>query len=196
MASDGSGSDGGYGSSDGNDGSSLDVLVALVVYLGTISLTAIGGGVIMLAPDIQRYVVDVHRWMTVEQFAAAYTLAQAAPGPNVLYVTLVGLQVAGLPGAIAATVAIVLPAFLLTLAVVRFSAGRAPSRLGRAIRSGLAPVSIGLLAAAGLVLAKAADVGPVQVVLTLATVALAVRTRLNPVWMILGGAVVGIGLGL
>ena len=184
------------GEGSGENGVMPDVLLALLVYFGAISLTAIGGGVVMLAPDVQRYVVDVHHWITVEQFAAAYTLAQAAPGPNVLFVTLVGLQVAGLPGAFVATAAIVLPPFLLTLAVVRFSTGKAPTRLGRAVRDGLAPVSIGLLAAAGLVLAKAADVGPVQFVLTVATVALAVRTTLNPVWMIAAGAVVGVALQL
>jgi chromate transporter len=171
-------------------------LVSMLLYFSLISLTAVGGGVIMLAPDIHRYVVDVQQWITSEQFTAAFTIAQASPGPNVLFVTLIGLQVAGLVGAVGATVAIVLPTFFLTLTLVRFIPLRPAGRLGRAIRDGLAPLSIGLLAAGGLVLAKAADTGPIQVVLTFATVAAMVLTKWNPVWLIALGAALGIGLQL
>ena len=172
------------------------VIVPMALYFALISLTAVGGGVIMLAPDIHRYVVDVQHWLTSEQFAAAFAIAQAAPGPNVLYVTLIGLRVAGLAGAVAATLAIALPTFCLTLAFVRFTARRPPSRLGTATRRGLAPISVGLLAAGGWVLARTADAGAVEVLLTVATVYGAAKTRLNPVWMIGLGALAGIALGL
>ncbi len=56
----------------------------MTTHLALLSFAAVGGGVIMLAPDIQRYVVDVHHWISTEQFAAAYAIAQAAPGPNML----------------------------------------------------------------------------------------------------------------
>jgi chromate transporter len=171
-------------------------LVAMLLYFSLISLTAVGGGVVMLAPDIHRYVVEVHHWITSEQFAAAFTLAQASPGPNVLFVTLIGLQAAGLVGAITATVAIATPPFLLTLALVRFIPLRPAGRLGKAVRNGVAPISVGLLAAGGLVLAKSADTGLVQIMITLATVAAAVATKWNPVWMIAAGALLGIGLRL
>jgi len=171
-------------------------LISMLLYFSLISLTAVGGGVIMLAPDIHRYVVDVNRWITSEQFAAAFTIAQASPGPNVLFVTLIGLQIAGIVGAIGATAAIVLPTFFLTLTLVRFIPLRPAGRLGKAIRNGVAPISIGLLAAGGLVLARAADTGMVQLVITVATVAAAVMTRWNPVWLIALGAVLGIVLRL
>jgi chromate transporter len=150
----------------------------------------------MLAPDIHRYVVDVQHWITAEQFTAAFTIAQASPGPNVLFVTLIGLQVAGFIGAIVATMAIVMPTSLLTLILVRFIPLRPVGRLGKAVRDGLAPISIGLLAAGGLVLAKSADAGIVQGVLTLATVAAVVLTRWNPVWLIALGAALGMALQL
>ena len=171
-------------------------LVSMLLYFSLISLTAVGGGVIMLAPDIHRYVVEVQDWITSEQFAAAFTIAQASPGPNVLFVTLIGLQVAGIAGAITATVAIVLPTFLLTLTLVRFIPLRPVGRLGKAVRNGVAPISVGLLAAGGLVLARSADTGLVQILITFATVAAVVMTKWNPVWLIAVGAALGVGLQL
>jgi chromate transporter len=171
-------------------------LVSMMLYFSLISLTAVGGGVIMLAPDIHRYVVDVQHWITSEQFTAAFTIAQASPGPNVLFVTLIGLQVAGFLGAITATMAIALPTFFLTLTLVRFIPLRPAGRFGKSVRDGLAPISIGLLAAGGLVLAKAADTGIIQVVITLASVVAIVMTKWNPVWLIALGAALGIALQL
>ena len=178
-----------------SDGSG-NALVSMLLYFSVISLTAVGGGVIMLAPDIHRYAVEVQHWITSEQFTAAFTIAQASPGPNVLFVTLIGLQVAGIVGAITATVAIILPTFFLTLGVVRFIPLQPAGRFGKAVRDGLAPISIGLLAAGGLVLAQSADTGMVQVLLTLATVAAVVMTKWNPVWLIALGAALGIALQL
>ena len=169
---------------------------AMMLYFGVISLTAVGGGVVMLAPDIHRYVVDVHGWISSEQFASAFTIAQASPGPNVLFVTLIGLQATGIAGAIAATFAIVTPPFLFTLTVVRFMPVRPAGRFGKSVRTGIAPISIGLLAAGGLVLAQSADTGLVQFALTAATVAAMVLTKWNPLWLIATGAAVGIALRL
>ena len=172
------------------------ILVSMAAYFGLISLTAVGGGILMLAPDVHRYVVDVRHWLTGDQFAAAFAIAQAAPGPNMLFVTLVGLQVAGLAGALTATAAIALPTFCLTLAVVRFAPQRAPGRLGASFRNGVAPIAVGLLAAGGFVLARTADTGAIPILLTLATIGLAVFTKLNPVWLIALGALAGVGFQL
>ncbi|CAN5238305.1 chromate transporter [soil metagenome] len=178
------------------DGQTDGMLVPMLLYFSLMSLTAIGGGVIMLAPDVHRWVVDAHHLMTSEDFAAAFTIAQASPGPNVLFISLIGLKVAGVPGALASTVAVVLPSFLFTLAVVRFGSHRPAGPFGNAIKRGLAPISVGLLAAGGLVLAKAADSGVIALLMTAATVALMVRTKINPVWLIAIGAVIGVALQL
>jgi chromate transporter len=164
----------------------------LCAHLAILSLMAIGGGVVMVAPEIQRYVVDSHAWITAEQFSAAYALAQASPGPNMLYVTLVGYQAAGLLGAIAATVAIVAPPTLLTLGLMHVSARRAPGGLARAIAKGLAPLSVGLLFATGWILFRgAAGDWRGAVVALLATAAL-LKTKINPVWVIAAGAAAGV----
>lgn len=167
-------------------------VLGMCAHFALISMMAVGGGVVMLAPDIHRYVVDTHRWISPEQFTAAYTLAQAAPGPNMLYVTLVGWWVAGWQGAFGATLAIVVPPAALTLLLMRVNERRHPAGpLGRAIRYGLAPVSVGLLCAGGWVLMRAADPNWRGVVLTAITVLIMVRTKVNPIWLIAAGAAIG-----
>jgi chromate transporter len=168
------------------------ILVGMGLHFALLSMMAIGGGVIMLAPDIHRYVVDSNHWITAQQFAAAYTIAQAAPGPNLLYVTLVGWWAAGWQGALVATVAIIAPPALLTLMLMRLSRSGGVSRFGNALREGLVPISVGLLAAGGLVLMQSVDSDWRQMTLSAATVLAAVRTRINPIWLIMAGGVFGI----
>ncbi|MHB8666411.1 MAG: chromate transporter [Burkholderiales bacterium] len=165
-------------------------LAALGLHFALLSLMAIGG-VSSILPGMQRYLVDVNHWISDTQFANAYALGQAAPGPNMMFVTLLGLQLGGLAGAIVTTLAIIAPPILLTLAVTRLSANNPDSTLGRAVRGGLGPIAIGLTLSSGWILAHSADHDWRGALLTLATVALMLRTRLNPVWLILVGAVAG-----
>ena len=165
-------------------------LPALGLHFTLLSLMAIGG-VSSILPDMQRYVVEANHWLSGTQFADAYALGQAAPGPNMMFVTLLGWQLDGWAGAIVTTLAMIAPPILLTLAVTRMSANNADAPLGRAIRGGLGPIAIGLTLSSGWILAHSADHNWRGVLLTLATVALMLRTRLNPVWLILAGAVAG-----
>jgi len=165
-------------------------LTALGLHFTLLSLMAIGG-ISAILPDMQRYLVEAHHWLSATQFANAYALGQAAPGPNMMFVTLLGLQVAGWFGAIVATLAMIAPPVLLTLAITRLNANNPAAPMGRAIRAGLGPIAIGLTLSSGWILAHSADHDWRGVVLTLATVALMLRTRLNPVWLILVGAVAG-----
>ncbi len=166
----------------------------LLSHLALLSFAAVGGGVIMLAPDIRRYVVGVHHWITDEQFAAAYAIAQAAPGPNMLFVTLVGWQVSGWVGAIGATCAVILPPALLTFVATRVSSrsGGSVGRFGKAVRDGLAPLSVGLLLAGTWVLFDSGSNGWREALLVVATVAVVLRTKINPLWLISVGALIGI----
>lgn len=166
----------------------------LATHLALLSFATIGGGVVMLAPDIQRYVVDVHHWIDSGQFAAAYAIAQAAPGPNMLFVTLVGWQVAGWLGALAATVAVTVPPALFTFMVGRVSNrhGGGVGRFGNAVRNGLAPLSVGLLLAAVWVMLDTTHAGWRETIAVTLTVAMVLRTRLNPLWLIGAGALAGI----
>lgn len=167
----------------------------LTTHLAMLSFAAVGGGVIMLAPDIHRYVVDVHHWIGDEQFAAAYAIAQAAPGPNMLFVTLVGWQTAGWMGAIGATGAVIVPPALLTYLTTRVSSRRGGpvGRFGRAVRNGLAPLSVGLLAAGAWVLFDSGHNGWREALVVAITVLFMLKTKINPLWLIVVGAVAGIG---
>lgn len=172
----------------------MSALPALAALFGELSLLAVGGGNTIL-PEMQRQVVDVHGWMTPQEFAAMYALAQAAPGPNMLVSTLIGWRVAGLPGALVATVSLCAPSSLLTFGVSgaweRFR--QAPWR--RVVQAGLTPVTVGLVMAGAAFLAQATSAGWRHGVLTAAAAAILLFTRLNPlVPLALGGLLGALGL--
>jgi len=165
-------------------------LPALGLHFALLSLMAIGG-VSSILPDMQRYVVEANHWLSGTQFADAYALGQAAPGPNMMFVTLVGWQLDGWAGAIVATLAIIFPPIILTLGITHLNARNPDAPLGRAIRAGLGPIAIGLTLSSGWILAQSADTSWRTALLTLLTVVLMLRTRLNPMWLILAGAIAG-----
>ena len=103
---------------------------ALISTFGLMSLFAVGGAEAAV-PEMHRIAVDVHHWMTDKQFADAYAISQLSPGPNVLIVTLIGYAVAGIPGALAATLAMCLPTALLAYYVSRLLSRPEPIALAR-----------------------------------------------------------------
>lgn len=163
---------------------------ALFAHFLAISMLAIGGA-IAVAPEIHRYVVEERHWIDDAQFSASIALAQAAPGPNLLFVPVVGHAIAGMPGALVALAGILLPSTTLALAVTRWGQKRRETLGVRAFVAGMAPVTIGLLLSAGTVLAVPLAQRPSAWVLVAATVALSVGTKINPVWLIAAGAVAG-----
>lgn len=170
-------------------------LLDLLLLYSRLSLLSFGGGPTVL-PEMQREIVDVHGWMTSADFAALFALAQAAPGPNMLVSTLIGLRVAGLPGALAATFGMIAPSSLLTLVLLRTWDRFRDAPWRRYIQAGLVPVTGGLFLAAAVLIARAADHSLALVALTAAVAALSVATRLHPLWLLAVGAVLGvIGLG-
>ena len=150
------------------------------------------GGLNAVMPDMYRYVVDEQGLLSARQFADVYAIAQAAPGPNALWVALVGLQAAGLLGSIAAISAILLPATAFTCIAIALHARRPDAPLALAVRRGVAPVAVGFMLASGWVLVHSADHGWPGYALTLATALAVVRTRLNPLVLLALGAAAGI----
>jgi chromate transporter len=166
-------------------------LVALAGYFALMSLFAIGGAN-SAVPEMQRVAVEVERWMTDRQFSDIFAMAQITPGPNVIIVTLIGYHVAGLIGALVATLAMCGPtcvfAFYVGQAWERFK--EAPWR--RVIQAGLLPISIGLIAASAFVVASVALHNLVAVAITLGTAILTYMTRLNPLWIFAAAALLGL----
>ncbi|WP_024506705.1 chromate transporter [Bradyrhizobium sp. ARR65] len=163
---------------------------ALVWTFGLMSLFAVGGANAAI-PEMHRIAVDVMHWLTDKQFADVFAISQLSPGPNVLIVTLIGYEVAGFNGAFAATVAMCLPTALLAYVVSRVLRGSKGARWPALIQASLVPLSIGLMGASALVVAQASDRTWPAVLLTLAAAVLAFATRLNPLWILLAGGVLG-----
>jgi chromate transporter len=166
-------------------------LIELLLVFAPLSLVAVGGANTVL-PDIHRQVVIAHGWMNEADFANAFVLAQAVPGPNILVVSLIGWKVAGLPGALVALVAICAPSSILALIVARAMGNVRVTRWRARLQAGLAPLTIGLMLASGLILARSADHTPVSVGLTLSTVLVLLRTKLHPLLLMGAGAVLGV----
>jgi chromate transporter len=165
-------------------------LFGLISTFALLSLFAVGGANAAV-PEMHRIAVEVHHWMTEKQFADTFAIAQLSPGPNVLIVTLIGYAVAGVAGALAATVAMCVPTAVLAYIVSRRLSRSGASRWPAVIQAALVPLSIGLMAASGLIVAQAADKNWLAVVLTAIVATLAAATRLNPLWLLLAGGLLG-----
>jgi chromate transporter len=167
------------------------VLAELAWQFSLLSFLAIGG-VNALIPEIHRRVVEMEHWMTDIDFAQAFAIAQAAPGPNMLIVSVIGWKVAGMVGALVATAAICIPSSVLTFAVAHVWDRFREAPLRAAIQHGLAPVTVGLVLASGYILARAADHTWAALAITIVTVALTLTTRLHPLVLLAAGAALGV----
>ena len=169
-----------------NDGA----LSAFLIQLVFISFVSIGG-VNAAMPELHRQVVEINHWLSEQQFTDFFAIATAAPGPNLLIVTLIGYELGGALGAFAATTAICAPTCVLTYFVAkaweRFK--RAPLRV--AIQAGLTPITVGLIAATAYLIARSADQTMAAVAVTVATAAIAYFTRINPLWAFAAAAALG-----
>lgn len=153
------------------------------------------GGAIALASDMHRYVVDQHGYITHAQFVDSIALGQAAPGPNILFVTVMGWQIAQVPGAIATTLGLALPALVFPVLVSRLSRLAQFDRLIKALQRGLGPVALGLMAATVYLLARELPGSWKGIAIAAATLALVLFTRLPPAVPILAAGALGAFLG-
>jgi len=169
-------------------------LLLLALMFGRLSLLAVGG-VNSTIPEIERQTVDVHHWLTAAQFPQLYAISQSAPGPNLLISTVIGAHVAGIPGGIVATLAMMLPAGILVIVVSQLWDRFRERRWRRVLQTALLPISAGLVLAAGAILARSADRSVLLAGITLVTAFLIFRTRLHPLWVLAGGAVLGLVFG-
>lgn len=172
-------------------------LLGLFAHFLVLSLLAVGG-VITTAPGMHRYVAVEHAWISDAQFTASIAIAQAAPGPNVLFVAVIGWNVAGPLGALATMSGILIPSTALSLFASRWGAARRETRGMRAFTTGMTPITIGLLVATGWILAQPylsqGSHFAGALVLIVASIVAMLRTRVGPMWLVGLGAVVG-GLG-
>ncbi len=170
----------------------IERLGILALDFAMLSLLSVGGASSVL-PEMHRSLVEVHGWMSSREFAELYALAQASPGPNVLVVSLFGWQAAGLAGALVTTAAMVLPSSVLTFYADRMLWRAAGAAVWRdLIDNALAPVTVGLIAASGVLVATAGGARVATLIVTAACALLTWRTKLHPLWLIAAGAGAGI----
>jgi chromate transporter len=166
-----------------------------------LSLLAVGGA-ITTAPDMHRYLVDERAWLTDPQFSASIAIAQAAPGPNVLFIALlgwnVGLNAGGIPTALLgmtlAMLGIMIPSTTLAYTAARWGHENRELRVVRAFKQGMAPIVVALLVATGWILATGSSYDsrhwPIWAV-AIVSALLVWRTRLHLLWLLGAGAIIG-----
>lgn len=186
----------------------LDWLQMLGHFLA-LSLMAVGGA-IATAPDLHRYLVEQQHWLSESQFSDSMALAQAAPGPNLLFIPLMGWNVGinsagamasgatawawGLLGVVTSLLGMLLPSTTLALAAARWSHQNREQLGVRAFKAGMAPVVVGLLGSTGWILAHAQDGGRNNWPLWLLSAAGALlvwRTRIHLLWLLAAGGLLG-----
>ena len=174
-------------------------LLALTLVFAPLSVLSIGGGASLLA-EIEHQSVGVHAWITEREFADLFAISRAAPGPGTMLSTLIGWKVAGLTGALTATIALYLPSSLLVYAAGRLWGRWRGSVWHSVIERGLAPIAAGLILAGGVAVLRVSLGGPAVWLAAIVTTALILyRPFIHPlVFFFTGGALFGLAetLGL
>jgi chromate transporter len=181
---------------------SWDVWLSLFTHFMLLSLLAVGGA-ITTAADMQRYVVEKQGWLSDMQFTSCIAIAQAAPGPNVLFIPLIGWQIglqtggtysAATAGLLATFIGIMVPSSTLTFAATRWLQNNANHVIALASKASLAPISIALLLATSWLLASSHDQAakdwPLWLFTTIALL-LAWKTKTHLLLILGAGAVLG-----
>jgi len=161
------------------------------------------GGAIAMTPDMHRFLVDKQNWLTDSQFTTSIAIAQSAPGPNVLFVGLIGWNVGlnagglllALMGTLLALLGMLVPSSLMTYFAARWGQRNRERRIVRAFKQGMAPIVVALLMASGFILAVGShyDLAHWPVWLLAAVTGVIVwRTRTHLLWLLGGGALLGI----
>lgn len=168
-----------------------DTLLALAAIFTQLSLLAFGGGNSIL-PEMHRQVVDVHHWMSAQQFGALFALAQAAPGPNLMIVPLVGWHVAGWAGVLVTSAAKFGPSSIVTGVALNLW-NRFKDRPWRSIvQRGLVPVTAGLVTASAAVITEASALNWFLAIITAAGAIVLTLTRVHPLVVLGVGALIGL----
>lgn len=167
------------------------LLIQIARLFAVLSLVSIGGANAVL-PEIRRQVVDVHGWMNDAAFGNVFAISHAAPGPNIIMVSLIGWQLAGIAGLLVATLAIMIPSCTLAFIVARLLARRPDARWATLLKKGLIPVALGLILASGVSMMRTADHNVLTFAISLATAAFVVVSKRNPLWALAAGTCVSV----
>ncbi|WP_343619995.1 chromate transporter [Acinetobacter proteolyticus] len=167
------------------------ILVTLAVVFTQLSLLAFGGGNAIL-PEMQHQVVTVHQWMSAEQFSSLFAMAQAAPGPNMMIVPLVGWHVAGPGGLLVTSLAKFGPSSIITIYALKFWERFKANPLRARFEKALKPITVGLVLVSAWLIADASAQNLLLVIIVILTAILGMFKKIHPLWVMAAGAGLGI----
>ena len=174
--------------------SANDLFWRIFLRFAGLSLLAVGGASAVL-PEAHRQLVDGEHWFTAARFAELFAIAQVAPGPNLMVFPLFGWQIDGFRGLVAATLGFFGPCAILALAVARALRRNAQAPWLKRLKRALTPLAVGLMAANGYVLARAADANAFAAVLTFAAACFVVYSSRSPLWAMAAAALLAVAAG-
>ena len=168
-------------------------LIEMALYFMLLSLISVGG-LPSVMPELQRYVVDVKGWVSAPDFIQLFAVGQAAPGPNMLIVSLIGWKVAGLGGALVALAALCGPAAVLAWWVADLWERFKGTAWRTAIQRAIAPIVVGLILSGGYILATPDAPDWRLWTIAAAVAAATLASKINPLWFLAAGGALGAAL--
>jgi chromate transporter len=156
--------------------------------------TVIFGGGFAAIPFLQHEVVEVHHWLSMREFIDGVALGQITPGPVAITAAFIGYKVLGLWGALIAALGTFLPSSLMLWGLIHVYRRVSSNTLVQGFLSGVMPAVTGMLLSATVFVGRSAITGPVQIVLAALALCLLLWAKVEPVWLVLGGALVGMVL--
>ncbi len=169
------------------------VLITLALVFTQLSVLAFGGGNAIL-PEMQHQVVNIHHWMSAEQFSSLFAMAQAAPGPNMMIVPLIGWHVAGPTGLLVTSLAKFGPSSMITVYALKFWQRFKDHPFRSRFEQALKPITVGLVLVSAWMIAHASAQNTILVMIVILTTLLGLFKKIHPLWVMLLGAGLGIVL--
>jgi chromate transporter len=166
------------------------VITQIAFYFALLSLVSVGG-IPSVMPEMQRLVVDVQGWMSAAVYTQLFAVAQAAPGPNVLVTALIGWKVAGIPGGAVAFTAFCGPAATLAYAIGGYWDRMRDAPWRKTLQRALVPITVGFIVSGGYVLATPNGLSWQSALIAGTAAAILYLSRLNPLWILAGGGLLG-----
>ncbi len=173
-------------------------MVSLLLKLSWVFLkigTFTFGGGIVIIPMIENEVVNNYGWLTKAEFIDAVTLGQITPGPIIISATFIGYKVCGIVGATIATASVILPSFVMiclaTEAIKKFRENKILANFLRGARVAV----IGMVFDAGVSIGRSSLVDIKTVLIAAASIICLFKYKINPIWVLLGAAMVGLVWG-
>ncbi|MEQ1103844.1 chromate transporter [Acinetobacter ursingii] len=169
------------------------VLMTLALVFTQLSVLAFGGGNAIL-PEMQHQVVNIHHWMSAEQFSSLFAMAQAAPGPNMMIIPLIGWHVAGPAGLLVTSLAKFGPSSMITVYALKFWQRFKDHPFRSRFEQALKPITVGLVLVSAWMIAHASAQNTTLVMIVILTTLLGLFKKIHPLWVMLLGAGLGIVL--